>query len=161
MPMIVVFDMDNTLVDELGKTVRPGMPALLSRLRRDGVTLILWTSSTRQRARIMLSEHGLDHHFSRFVFREDYDPRNQGLVKDIRTVNGDFLVDDDPKHVDFVRSVGREAFLIGTYRGDSSLDGGELERLYRRIKGVALRKKLFGWVRRVSFGLLRGSRPGI
>ncbi|MBF0093009.1 MAG: DUF705 domain-containing protein [Alphaproteobacteria bacterium] len=159
--MIVVFDMDNTLVDELGKTVRPGMPDLLKRLRRDGVTLILWTSSTRQRARIILSEHDLAGYFARFVFREDYDKDNRGAVKDIRTVGGDILVDDDPKHVHFVRSVGCEAFLIGTYRGGPSLDDGELELLYRRIKTLALRHKLLGWVRWFPFGLFRGSRPGI
>jgi hypothetical protein len=145
--VVAVFDMDNTLVDELGKSVRPGMAALLQRLRGDGVTLVLWTSSTRLRAREILSFHRLDAAFGRFVFREDYDRDNKGAGKDIRQVGGDILVDDDPKQVDFVRGLGLAAFLITTYRGGPVAEDGELDRLYRAVRRAG-RRGLFAWLGR-------------
>ena len=39
--MTIIFDMDNTLVDEFGATVRPGMRALLNRLKKENHVLIL------------------------------------------------------------------------------------------------------------------------
>lgn len=53
----IVFDMDNTLFDELGRWPRPGIRELLERLRKDGHTLALWTSSTAMRARSLLADH--------------------------------------------------------------------------------------------------------
>ena len=33
------------------------------------------------------------------IFRENYDPQNKGINKDIRKVKGDMLVDDDPSEI--------------------------------------------------------------
>lgn len=55
--MMVVFDMDNTLACELGKEPRPGAVELLDRIEADGgFRLALWTSSTRERAKIILAD---------------------------------------------------------------------------------------------------------
>jgi hydroxymethylpyrimidine pyrophosphatase-like HAD family hydrolase len=132
--MHIVFDMDNTLSDELGRTVRPGIVELLDRLKGEGHTLSLWTSSTRIRALLILRDLGLREYFITCIFREDYDPESQGKGKDIRRVNGDCLIDDDPKQVKFVRSVGKKAFLIKPYRGGSATDHGELDKLYKSIR---------------------------
>ena len=134
--MNIVFDMDNTLADEFGKEVRPGILDLLQGLRDQGHVLVLWTSSTRQRARIILREHDLDRFFARFVYREDYDPQNEGLVKDIRQVDGDVLVDDDPKQVNFANSIGKRGVLITAYRGGEEPDPDGLKNV---------RKKILGW----------------
>ena len=139
--MIIVFDMDNTLADEFGKEVRPGILDLLQGLRNEGHVLVLWTSSTRQRARIILREHDLDRFFARFVYREDYDPQNEGLVKDIRSVDGDVLVDDDPKQVNFVNSIDKRGVLITAYRGGEDPDPDELKNVRRSILGW---RSLFG-----------------
>ena len=146
--MIVVFDMDNTLADELGKQARPGAVALLDRLKADGgFELALWTSSTRERARIILAEHGLDGYFGTFIYREDYDPANLGAFKDIRDIGGVYLIDDDPKQIDFVKSVGLGGFLITAYRGGDDPAPGEWEDLWKALKWARLKHRLFGWLR--------------
>ena len=145
--MMIVFDMDNTLADEFGKEARPGAVELLDRLKADGgFELALWTSSTRERARIILAEHGLDRYFGTFVYREDYDPGNDGAVKDIRTIGGGYLVDDDPKQIDFVKSVGLGGFLVTAYRGGDDPAPGEMERLWKAIRSARLKRRLFGWL---------------
>jgi phosphoglycolate phosphatase-like HAD superfamily hydrolase len=131
--MIVVFDMDNTLVDELGATVRPGIVGLLEQLRKDGHTLVIWTSSRRERASEILAHHGLRRHFRACICREDYDPDDKGIPKDIRRIKGDILVDDDPDAVRYVRLVGRKGFQITPYRKNASVDKRELVSLYAAI----------------------------
>ena len=85
--MIIVFDMDNTLVDEMGATLRPGILDLLQKLRADNHELKLWTNSKKDRANSILQEHKLKSYFSEFVFRENYDPEEKGIRKDIRKIN--------------------------------------------------------------------------
>lgn len=131
--MTIVFDMDNTLVDELGAAVRPGIPALLQRLRKDGHTLVLWTNSRRERAVEILRLHGLRPHFAKCLFREDYDPDDRGLPKDIRKVEADLLVDDDPALCDFVRAHGGRAVQVSSYRKGRAASLEELRELYRSI----------------------------
>ena len=144
--MMIVFDMDNTLADEFGKEARPGAVELLDRLKADGgFELALWTSSTRERAKIILAEHGFDKYFSQFVYREDYDPGNVGAVKDIRHIGGGFLIDDDPKQIKFVKSVGLGGFLITAYRGGDDPAPGEWEDLWKALKSARRKQRLFGW----------------
>ena len=131
--MTIVFDMDNTLVDEFGTAVRPGMAALLSRLRKDGHTLVLWTHSTRARAREILRLHGLRPHFASCVFREDYDPDELGLPKDIGKVKADLLIDDDPALCERVRATGRHALQVSSYRKGAAASLDEIRELYRSI----------------------------
>ena len=132
--MHIVFDMDNTLADEFGKNARPGMLELLDKLKSDGHTLAVWTSSTRKRALSILRELGLREYFTECIFREDYDPENSGVGKDIRRVNGDCLIDDDPKQVNFAKSIGKKAFLVKPYRVDGAADRGEMDELYKFIR---------------------------
>ena len=132
--MHIVFDMDNTLSDGMGKGLRPGIVELLDKLKGDGHRLSVWTSSTRERAVTVLNDLGLRKYFNNFVFREDYDPENLGLLKDIRRVDGDCLVDDDPKHVNFAKAVGKKAFLLKSYRGGLTTTHREMDELYRFIQ---------------------------
>jgi predicted phosphatase len=134
--VIVVFDMDNTLVDELGATLRPGMLQLLGKLREDGHTLVLWTSSRRERAMDILAHHDLRRHFKACICREDYDPNDQGIPKDIRRIKGDILVDDDPQAVRYVHSIGRAGFQVESYRKNMRVREGELAELYAAIGRV-------------------------
>jgi len=143
--MRIVFDMDNTLVDELGAQLRPGILAVLERLLAEKHVLILWTSSVAERARAILQDHDLERFFSAFRFREDYDPDNAGKPKDIREVQGDLLVDDDPRQIQYMKTIGKRGFLISAYRQGGKPNPQELERLsaeiakagrwYRRILG--------------------------
>jgi beta-phosphoglucomutase-like phosphatase (HAD superfamily) len=129
--MTVVFDLDNTLTDEMGSAVRPGMLELLAKLRREGHTLALWTNSRRDRARAILHDHDLARYFPRCVFREDYDPRDEGVRKDIRKIGGDVLVDDSPEEIAFTKSVGVRAFRVSSFRKGTRPPPGEMQELSR------------------------------
>ena len=132
--MNIVFDLDNTIADDFGATLRPGMLNLLKRLKSENYTLILWTHSKKWKATTVIRDHNLRKYFSKFVFREDYDPEGQGLGKDIRKVDGDLLIDDDPKQIKYIKRIGRKGFLVTSYHKGYKIDRSELDKLYSYIK---------------------------
>ena len=149
--MTIVFDMDNTLVDELGASVRPGIKALLNRLKKENHVLVLWTNSTRDRALSIMNDHDLRQFFKMMIFRENYDPQNKGLNKDIRKVKGDMLVDDDPSEISFVISIKKKGFEITPYRKGNVPDKRELAKLYSIIKSSG--KTSYSFIlKQVGFG---------
>ena len=129
----IVFDMDNTLIDEFGSTLRPGIIDFLENLKYLNLNLILWTNSSKERAKTILYNHKLNHYFSKFIFREDYDIDNEGKFKDIRKVNGELLIDDDPKEIEFTRNNKIKAYLIKSYRKNGSTDKKEYMEIVRII----------------------------
>lgn len=131
--MKIVFDLDNTLVDEFGSRARPGIVALLGRLRDEGHELALWTHSERPRAMRILKEHRLREFFAEIVCREDYDPAGEGLRKKVESIGGQFLIDDDPEEVAAARKRGVAAFRIASYRKGTVVGAAELDRLHRQI----------------------------
>lgn len=133
----IVFDMDNTLVDEFGSTLRPGITGLLKELKGRGCELYLWTSSTRGRAREILSLHNLDRYFSKCVFREDYDPENRGVRKDIRKIGGQMLIDDDPGEIEHVKRLGLKGYVVKSYRKNSRTSGTEYRDILKLIQADA------------------------
>jgi hypothetical protein len=157
--MIVVFDMDNTLTDDFGQRLRPGVVRLLERLADDGFELALWTQSTRLRARRILADHDLERHFASFVFREDYDPDNRNVGKDIRRVDGLFLVDDDPDHVGHVKDLGLDGFVVRSFRGRLDMDRRELDAAYKAIRRARRRHRWWGWLRRRPAKLAAARAP--
>ena len=60
----------------------------------------------------MLTLHDLQETFDVRVYREDYDPCCEGHPKDIRYCDGDLLIDDNPSHIEFVRSIGKNGIAI-------------------------------------------------
>ncbi len=108
--MNIVIDMDNTLADEQGATKRPGIDELLAKLQAEGHTLILWTNSARYRAIIFLKDLDLRKYFEKIICREDYDPNNKGILKDIRLVDGDILIDDNPKEISHMKTIKKKAY---------------------------------------------------
>lgn len=131
----IVWDMDNTLADEFGKTVRPNIEKVLEKLKSKGYRLVLFTNSKRDRARRILMDLGLRNYFSDFVFREDYDPEEKGVRKDIRKVNGELLVDDDPAEIKYVQSLGLKAVLVKSFRnkGPKEIGNDEWKEIYEKI----------------------------
>lgn len=111
----VCFDLDNTLVDDTGDHLRPGIRKLLEELTKNGITLSLWTASTGERARAILQNLHIEHLFSQCIFREDYDPYCEGYPKDIARLNADLLVDDRQDYIEYVRNSRRLGFLISPY----------------------------------------------
>lgn len=132
--MNIVFDMDNTLIDEFGATVRPGIVDLLKRLKADGHDLYLWTNSTKQRAIGILREHKLMQFFTHCTYREDYDPENTGIAKDVLRVAASWLIDDDPQEISACRKSGVDGFLITPFRKGGKPNPKELNKIYSEIK---------------------------
>lgn len=114
--MHLVFDLDGTLVGDEGQ-LRPGAESLLAELADAGHTLSLWTASLEERALRILDTHEMRRLFAHLVFREDYDPRAKGHPKDIRYLQGDVLVDDDPKQIAFTEAAGGRGVLVPTFAG--------------------------------------------
>jgi hypothetical protein len=82
--MIVVFDLDFTLVDRYGTSVRPGMEDLLLGLTKAGHGLALWTAASRFRTENIFAFYGLDRHFEPIVCKEDPLAVEAAGHKDIR-----------------------------------------------------------------------------
>jgi len=140
----IVFDMDNTLVDEFGAAMRPGITDFLETLKNRKYILYLWTSSTSARAKDILRLHKLDRFFDRCIYREDYDPGNTGVRKDIRKIGGEMLIDDDPAEIRHVKSLGLPAFLVKPYRKNSTADITEYKQILNYIESKkGLFKRVF------------------
>jgi FMN phosphatase YigB (HAD superfamily) len=129
----IVFDMDNTLVDEFGSTTRPGIIDFLTNLKNKNFHLYLWTNSTRIRAKEILLYHKLYPYFDKCIYREDYDPLNRGIHKNIRKINGELLIDDDPSEIEFVKMLGYKGYLIKPYRKNSKLKAIDYNKEYGEI----------------------------
>jgi phosphoglycolate phosphatase-like HAD superfamily hydrolase len=130
--MKIAIDMDNTLVDELGSKLRPGIISFLEELSK-GNELVLWTNSGKTRAYDILTHHKIRKYFTVLICREDYDPENRGSRKDLRKINADILIDDDPEEVAFNKRNKKKAFLVKSFRSKTVVDKNELESLIMRI----------------------------
>jgi hypothetical protein len=133
--MKIVFDLDNTIVDERGRNLRPGIIELLTYLFKRH-TLILWSSSSRQRGEQILKDHNLQMYFKRTIFREDY-LDNSYTFKDIAIIKADYIIDDDPKEIDFNKKKGQRGFLVKSYRGSEKVESLELKKLKSDIEATA------------------------
>jgi len=133
MSMHIYFDLDGTLVDENGESLRPGIRTFLDTLCANAIMLSLWTASTEERAVSVLDEFNLRTYFTNIVAREHYDPYAEGYGKDIRYLDGDILIDNDPKHIEFAQSIGKQGFLLSTYVKGTPVDSSEIEEILRDI----------------------------
>ena len=140
----IIVDLDNTIADEFGRRVRPGMVEFLETLAADGHQLVLWTSSTGQRARAILAEHDLERHFGRVICREDYDDSGP---KNIAEIGGHAIIDDDPAQIDAATATGALGLLITPYRGGPDPNPGELDEILKQLRRLA-RAGLWGWLGR-------------
>lgn len=141
--MKIVFDMDNTLVDEMGSTKRPNIDTLLQELYEQKHNLILWTSSTKERAKEILSHHNLNQYFERVITREQYDPNSKGIPKDCTKIKADILIDDDPKEIRYNQQKGVRSYQIPAYRQNTKTSKRDIEDLRNFIhKKESLAEKI-------------------
>ena len=108
--------MDNTLLDDSGKIIRPGIEDLLNKLLKKEYELFVWTNSPKARANLLLNDTKLKNYFSGIIAREDYDKENKNLPKDIKRFGFDVLIDDDPAEIKYNKSRGNKAILIKSFR---------------------------------------------
>jgi len=139
----IVIDMDNTLTDLNGKHVRPGIKTLLQMLQNDRHTLILWTNSPKLRAMDILRENQLITYFSQFIYREDYDPSNRGLHKDIGKIGADLIIDDDPAEIEFNKKKKKRGILVKSFMSASTkMEPDEYKKIYSQVK----KRKIWGLI---------------
>ena len=147
--MNIVIDLDTTLVDDFGNNLRPGAKKFLISLRKSGHVLILWTNSLRPRAEDILKQHDLAKFFSKVLAREDYDPLGSDGLKDIRKVNGQVLVDDNPAQQKFGKKYGYAVFTVNPFTTFRKVEADELEQVFVKIQKLGSAgsrlKKLFGF----------------
>ncbi len=133
MNMKIAIDLDNTIIDELGSTVRPGITQFLDTLSLKH-ELILWTNSKRIRAIEILDYFDLRKYFSKIISRENYDPEEIGLKKDIGTFNYDIIIDDDTEEIEYNVNRGKIGILVEPYRKGKKLNEKELDNLLKKYK---------------------------
>jgi TFIIF-interacting CTD phosphatase-like protein len=66
--MKIVLDMDNTIIDELGSTLRPGIKKFLKKISAKH-ELILWTNSKKPRAMEILEYFDIRKYFVKNNFK--------------------------------------------------------------------------------------------
>ncbi len=129
--MKIAVDMDNTLVDELGSSKRPGIDRFREKLAVKNV-LYVWTNSTKPRAVELLRFHDLRKYFEGIIAREDYDPEEKGLPKDLRKYDFDLLIDDDPEEIIFNIGNKKRAILVEPFRKNTKPDKDELDSILKK-----------------------------
>ena len=137
--MLIVFDLDYTLVDRFGTSVRPGVEDLFQRLAAAGHGLALWTAASRYRTENIFAFHDLGRYFDPVVCRDDPLSTQAEGRKDIHLIGGGFLVDDEAERIDYVRGLGLDGFLVVPYTGYPLADEGELDRLLDAIVATGKR----------------------
>ena len=123
--MRIAIDMDNTIIDELGSTLRPGILDVLEEISSRH-ELILWTNSRRIRAMEITDHFGIRKYFVKIISRENYDPEENGLRKEISQYDCDILIDDDPEEIKYNESKGRTGILVAAYRKNKKINEDEL-----------------------------------
>jgi|GEM_PF-1999374 len=119
--MKIVFDMDNTLADEQGKTLRPGIKDLLRSLYNDNNEIVLWTNSPKSRALDIIRSLEVEKYFSKIIGREDYDPKNHGLLKKTHIIKADRFIDDDIEEIEYNKKNGISSLHIKPYRKNMTM----------------------------------------
>ena len=126
--MKIAIDMDNTIVDEFGSTLRPGIINFLKNISIKH-EIILWTNSKRMRTIEILDYFEIRKYFNKIISRENYDPEEKGLRKDIRKYNYDLLIDDDIEEICYNKKNGQLAILVETYRKNKKINEKEFEEI--------------------------------
>ena len=126
--MRIAIDMDNTIIDEMGSTLRPGILDFLDRIS-ERHELILWTNSRRIRTMEILDHFKIRKYFSKIVSRENYDPEEKGLMKDIGKYNCDIIIDDDIEEINYNENRGKKGILVEGYRKNKVMKEDELEKI--------------------------------
>ena len=145
--MRIVFDLDNTLIEERGIKVRPGAVKLLKRLKSENHTLIIWTNSVRERAIDILKHLRLEEYFSKIITREDYDLEAKDGWKDIRQVKGDVIIDDNPEQERYAKIYGYKAIIVKPFSSFRSVSAEEFESIPKKLNisnNKGFFSKLFG-----------------
>jgi FMN phosphatase YigB (HAD superfamily) len=131
--MKIAIDMDNTISDEFGSSLRPGIIEFVTYLKKKH-EIYLWTNSKKERAFEILNHFELRKMFSGIITREDYDPEDVGKRKDIREKGFDILIDDDPEEINYTLKNHRIGILVKSYRKNTNVDPNEFRVIIEKYK---------------------------
>jgi phosphoglycolate phosphatase-like HAD superfamily hydrolase len=131
--MKIAIDMDNTIIDEMASTLRPGILDFLEKVSIKN-ELILWTNSRRIRAMEILEYFDLRKYFVKIISRENYDPEEKGTRKDIGKYGYDILIDDDIEEIEYNNKNGKTGILVEAYRRNKKIDENEMEKIMEKYK---------------------------
>ena len=131
--MKIAIDMDNTIIDEFGSTLRPGIIDFLDKISENN-ELILWTNSKRIRTMEILEHFNLRKYFVKIITRENYDPEENNLQKNIAEYNYDVIIDDDKEEIEYNKNKGKIGILIEPYRKNKKMEEDELSRIIKKYK---------------------------
>ena len=131
--MKIVLDMDNTIIDELGSTLRPGIIDFLERISKNN-ELILWTNSKRVRTIEILEYFHLREYFIKIITRENYDPEEKDVRKNREEYGYDIIIDDDKKEIEYNENRGKTGILVDSYRKNKKWEKNELNKIIVKYK---------------------------
>ena len=131
--MKIAIDMDNTIIDEFGSTLRPGIIDFLDKISENN-ELILCTNSKRIRTMEILEHLNLRKYFVKIITRENYDPEENNLQKNIAEYNYDVIIDDDKEEIEYNKNKGKIGILIEPYRKNKKMEEDELSRIIKKYK---------------------------
>jgi len=131
--MKIAMDMDNTIIDEMASTLRPGIINFLEKVSINN-ELILWSNSKRIRTMEILDYFNLRKYFIKIITRENYDPEEKGIMKDIGKYNYDIIIDDDIEEIEYNKKNGKIGILVESYRKHKNIDENEMEKIIEKYK---------------------------
>jgi len=129
--MKIAIDLDNTIIDELASTLRPGIINFLEKVSVNN-ELILWTNSKRIRAIEILDYFNLRKYFVKIISRENYDPDEKGIRKDIEKYNYDIIIDDDIEEIEYNEKNGKVGILVEAYRKNKKINENEMDEIIEK-----------------------------
>ncbi len=121
-PTTWVFDVDGCLVDSLtGTTLRPGGLKLLSELRNDGLTVVLWSAGGASYAHSRAVEQGIDNLAASFHSKDKRDAVGRYQIDHLFARNTSVVfVDDRPEDL----PVGVDIIAVSPYLSADPYDRG-------------------------------------
>ncbi len=82
----------------------------------------------------ILDYFDLRKYFIKIITRENYDPEEKGVMKDIRKYNYDIIIDDDLEEIEFNKKNGKVGILVESYRKHKKIDENEMEKIIEKYK---------------------------
>ena len=82
----------------------------------------------------IIDHFDLRKYFSKIITRENYDPQEKNLPKDISEYDLDILIDDDIEEINFNINKGKKAILISSYRKNKKVNENELKEILFKHK---------------------------
>jgi len=73
-------------------------------------------------------------YFTKIISRENYDPQEIGLKKDMSQYDADILIDDDCEEIKYNESRGKTGILVEAYRKNKKINENELEEIIKKYQ---------------------------